>query len=222
VLALAAQGASVVASYRRPGPAVVGLAADLDRLGAHARLVRADAADEDGTRTLAEAARAHAGRVDLLVNNAGVVSHHGIADLDAAEWRRVLEVNVTGMYLTTRAVLDLLGAGASVVNITSAGALRGIADRSHYTASKAAVIGLTRSLCKELGPRGVRVNAVAPGFVCTDQLAGMPPAGLARITAMTALGRVGLPAEVAGAVLFLASDAARYVTGATLHVDGGI
>jgi NAD(P)-dependent dehydrogenase (short-subunit alcohol dehydrogenase family) len=97
-----------------------------------------------------------------------------------------------------------------------------MAARAHYTAAKSGVFGLTRSLCKELAPRGIRVNAVAPGLVETDQMAGVPEAARSRYTAMIALGRVADPAEVAEPVLFLLSDAARYVTGATLHVDGGI
>jgi 3-oxoacyl-[acyl-carrier protein] reductase len=223
VLALARQGARVTACHANPGEAVTSLRKELAAAGAPPHLlVPADVSRADRVAALIEEAHGRFGPIDGIVNNAGVVSHRPIADLEAEEWHRVLDVNLTGMYLVLQAALDRLAAGASVVNVTSAVAFRGMAGRAHYTAAKAGVVGLTRALCKELGPRGIRVNAVAPGLVDTDQLAGVPQAARDRYTGMIALGRFADPEEVAGPVLFLLSDAARYVTGATLHVDGGI
>jgi len=222
VLALVYEGASVVACHRQDGPAAAALAAELEQLGADAQLVRADVTEpSDVDRLMRTVADRHGG-LDLLVNNAGVVSHRPLHELAVQEWREVLDTSLTGAFLTVRAAYPLLRDGAAIVNVGSAGALRGIADRAHYMAAKAGLLGLTRSLCKELGPRGIRVNTVASGYTETDQMAGIPAERRAGIVAKTALGRVALPAEIAAAVLFLASDAASYITGETLHVDGGI
>jgi 3-oxoacyl-[acyl-carrier protein] reductase len=222
VRSLADQRATVTACYARDSEAVATLAKELSELGAEYQLVRADISDPGDVTVLVRQAVERFGTLDGVVNNAGVVSHQPIETLELAEWHRVLDTNLTGMYLTTRAALAHLSAPASIVNITSAVAFRGMAARTHYTAAKSGVLGLTRSLCKELGPRGIRVNAVAPGLVETDQMVDVPEAARARYTGMIPLGRVGEPAELAGPVLFLLSDAARYITGATLHADGGI
>jgi 3-oxoacyl-[acyl-carrier protein] reductase len=217
VLALAEQGATVTACYANPGPAVDSLAAAVD--GAGVRLVRADVRNPEDVTRLAEEC---GGPLHVVVNNAAVVSHHPVAELDEDEWHRVLDTNLTGMYRVVRAVLPYLADPASIVNVSSAVAARGESTLTHYTAAKSGVLGLTRSLAKELGHRGVRVNAIAPGLVDTDQMAGMSAESKQRFEARIPLGRVARPDEMTGAVLFLASDASSYVTGATLHVDGGI
>lgn len=221
VVGLARQGASVVACYSTDSDAVTSLSAELDAMGADVHLTKADVTDPAAISDLAEVVRGRYGSLDVVVHNASVVSQYPLAELPLAEWRRVFDVNVTGLFLVQQAVSDLLNAGASVVMVGSAGALRGAAGRTHYMTTKAAVIGMVRSLSKELGPRRIRVNAVAPGWTETDQSASMPPARRAQVTGMTALGRFATPDEIADSVLFLASDASTYVTGATLHVDGG-
>jgi 3-oxoacyl-[acyl-carrier protein] reductase len=221
-IALAGHGARVTACYARPGPAVDSLAADLAGAGAEHLVAKADVTSAAELDALVAQATDRFGEIHGIVNNAGVVSHRLLEDLDDAEWQRVLDTNLGGMYRTVRAALPHLADGASIVNVTSAVAFRGMAARAHYTAAKAGVTGLTRSLAKELGPRGVRVNSVAPGLVETDQMAGVPEAARTRYTGMIALGRIADPAELAGPVAFLLSDMAGYVTGATLHVDGGI
>ncbi|HET8682191.1 MAG TPA: SDR family oxidoreductase, partial [Micromonosporaceae bacterium] len=138
------------------------------------------------------------------------------------EWHRVLEHNVTATYLVTSAALPAMADGGSVVNIGSSVALRGRSNGVHYTASKAALLGFTRALCKEVGARGIRVNTIAPGLTETEPGAGLPPQAVERIVSMTALGRICQPEDVVAAVLFLAGDNSRYITGATLHVDGGV
>ncbi|WP_433429235.1 SDR family NAD(P)-dependent oxidoreductase [Nonomuraea sp. CA-141351] len=222
VLALAHAGAKVTACYTSRSEAVATLDKTLADLGADYQLVRADVSKPGEVGVLVDRAYERFGVIDGIVNNAGVVSHRTIETLELDEWRRILDVNLTAMYLVVQAALTRLGPDASIVNVTSAVAFRGMAARIHYTAAKAGVAGLTRSMCKELGQRGIRVNAVAPGLVDTDQMAGVPQAAKDRYTAMIALGRIGEPAEQSGPVLFLLSRAARYVTGATLHVDGGI
>lgn len=221
-LAFARGGARVVACHRQASEAAESLERELKELGDGHRLVRADVTDPTAVDGLLAACRETLGGLDVVVNSAGVDGHGQFDTLTDAEWARVLDVNVTGYYLVARAALPLLGEGASVVNVGASVALRGRPGGVHYTASKAAVVGLTRSLCKEFGPRGIRVNTVAPGVVETEPDAGLPPQLAERLRAMTALGRLGTPEDVAGAVLFLASDASRHVSGTTLTVDGGV
>jgi NAD(P)-dependent dehydrogenase (short-subunit alcohol dehydrogenase family) len=222
VLALARRGVSVAACYHQESEAVTSLAAELDQFGNNSHVVQADVSDEAAVTHLVEGVRQRFGGLDVLVNNAGVVSHVPLSKLDLAEWRRILDTNLTGMYLVTRAVLDLMSEGGSVINMTSAVAMVGMVGRIHYTASKSGVIGFTRSLCKELGPRGIRANALAPGIIETDQATGLTPEQRTRYANLTALGRLGQPDDIAQAVLFLASDLSRFVSGVTLNVDGGI
>ncbi|MGW4799057.1 SDR family NAD(P)-dependent oxidoreductase, partial [Nonomuraea sp. NPDC004297] len=156
------------------------------------------------------------------VNNVGVDGSAPFSEISGEEWQRLLDYNVTSAYLVTQAMLGVLADGASVVNIGASAALRGRVNGVHYSASKAALVGFTRGLCKELGPRGIRVNLVAPGLTETEPGAGLPPKVVERIVAITALGRLCRPNDVAGAVLFLAGDTSQYISGVTLNVDGGI
>ena len=219
-LALAAQGVSVAACYANDAAAGEELAAALNGDGSF--VTRADVTDESSVEALVDGVRERFGGLDIVVNNAGVVSHRPLDALDRAEWQRVLDTNLTGMYLVTRAATPLIRPGGSIINIASAVAMVGMPARAHYTASKAGVLGLTRSLCKELGPRGIRVNAVSPGIIETDQLAELTAQQRERYAALAALSRLGEPADVGDAVLFLASDLSRFVSGITMNVDGGI
>jgi len=222
VLALAQQGVRVTACYVQDSDDVTTLGKELADMGAENLVLRADVTSPQDVESLFAAATRRFGPVHVLVNNAGVVSHRPLAELDLDEWHRVLDTNLTAMYLTTRAALPRLSPHASVVNVASAVATHGAPMLAHYTASKAGVLGLTRALCKELGGQGIRVNAIALGLVDTDQMAAVSAEARTKYTNMIALGRIADPADVAGAVLFLASDAAPYITGATLNVDGGI
>jgi NAD(P)-dependent dehydrogenase (short-subunit alcohol dehydrogenase family) len=221
-LALAAQGVSVAACYANDVAAGEELQSALAAHGDGSYVTRADVADEASVGALVDGVRERLGGLDILVNNAGVVSHRPLADLDPAEWQRVLDTNLTGVYLVTRAALPLMASGGSIVNIASAVAMVGMPARAHYTASKAGVLGLTRSLCKELGPRYIRVNAISPGIIETDQLAGLTAEQRARYASLAALNRLGEPRDVGDAVLLFASDLSRFISGATVNVDGGI
>ncbi|WP_406379394.1 SDR family NAD(P)-dependent oxidoreductase [Streptomyces sp. NBC_01618] len=221
-LAFARAGARVVVGHRTAGEPAQELARDLAGTGPDHVLVQADVTSAEGTAALADAVREHLGGLDVLVNNVGVDGHVKFDDLDAEEWHRVIDHNVTSAYLVTRALLGLLADGASVVNVGASVALRGRAFGVHYSASKAALVGFGRALGKELGGRGIRVNTVAPGVTETEPGAGLPPQIAQRLAGMTALGRLGTPDDVAGAVLYLAGDTATYVTGTTIEVDGGI
>lgn len=218
---LARSGARVVACHRTDDSSATTLAEELARSGEQHAVIRADVADESQVQTLADQVRGVLGGLDAVVNNAGVDGHARLEDLDVEEWYRVLNVNVTAYYLVVRAMLPLLADPSSVVNIGASVALRGRPDGSHYTASKAAVHGLTRSMAKEFGPRGVRVNLVAPGVIDKGE-DDLPPQVARAIVSMTALGRLGDCSDVANAVAFLISDKSRYISGSTLHVDGGM
>lgn len=222
VRALAGQGCAVIGTYVRDTAAVRALADELEARRDGSALVQADASDAAQIEALAETVRQRLGGLDLLVNNAGVVSHKTLDELSIEEWHRVLDTNLTGMFLLTRAVSGLLSEGASIVNLTSGAAMVGIAGRIHYTASKAGVIGFTRSLAREMGPRGIRVNAIAPGIIDTDQASHLTPELRERYSRMAALGRLGEAEDVARVVLFLASDLSGFVSGAVVAVDGGI
>jgi 3-oxoacyl-[acyl-carrier protein] reductase len=134
----------------------------------------------------------------------------------------VLDTNLTGMFLVTRAAVPHMPDGSSIINMTSAAAMVGMVARTHYTASKSGVMGFTRSLCKELGPRQIRVNALAPGIIDTDQASGLDEQQRARYAGLAALGRLGDGDDIAGPTLFLASDLSRFVSGVIINVTGGI
>ncbi|MFC4533228.1 SDR family NAD(P)-dependent oxidoreductase [Sphaerisporangium dianthi] len=219
-LALARAGARLVTCYRDDQDAAKVMAAELEELGDH-RVVRADVTDAGDVARLVQECVTHMGGLDVLVSNAGTISHVPFEDLTAAEWQRVLDTNLTAMYRLVQQALPLLPAGASVIGVGSRSAFVGIPQRAHYTAAKAGMVGLVRSLAKELGPRGIRVNLVSPGVIDPGD-GTLPEPVRRRYEGLTALGRLGTPEEVAGAVLFLAGDASSYVTGETIHVDGGI
>jgi 3-oxoacyl-[acyl-carrier protein] reductase len=221
-LAFAQAGADVLTCSRTADEAAHSLATELKEIGGEHRVVEADVSDPAGVEALIEEARTGFGRVDVLVHNAGAISHIPFAQLSTTDWDRVIGTNLTAAYLLVQGALPLLSAGSSVINIGSRSAMVGIPLRAHYTASKAGLVGLTRSLAKELGPdRKIRVNIVAPGVIEPEN-EPLPEAVVAKYTKLTALGRLGRPHEIAGAVLFLASDLSSYVTGETINVDGGI
>ncbi|MEU3861288.1 SDR family oxidoreductase [Streptomyces sp. NPDC028722] len=226
VLALAAAGADVLTCHRQDNDDAQSLVRVLKELPGDHHVVKADVGRPEDVDRLLEECRIRFGRLDTVVNNAGVISHVPFAELSLEEWRRILDANLTAPFLVTQKALPLLAEKASVINIGSRVATVGLPLRAHYTASKAGVIGLSRSLAKELGPRGIRVNVVAPGVIETEEAAKLPPeeyeALQQRYRHMTALGRLGLPAEVASVVVYLAGSASGYLTGETIHVDGGI
>ena len=222
VLGLARSGAPVAAVYQRHSEAVESLSAELKAMGGDSYAAQADVSDERSVASMVQGVRERFGRIDTLVNNAGVVSHRTLADLDLAEWKRIIDVNLTSIYLVTKAVVPAMPSGASIINLTSAVADRGMIGRTHYTASKMGIIGFTRSLSKEMGPKGIRANAVAPGIIETDQASGLNPEQRARYAGLAALNRLGQSEDLVGICLFLASDLSLFISGQTIKVDGGI
>ncbi len=226
VLATAAAGGDVITCYRSEDESVASLVRELKEIGGDHHVIRADIGDPAEVTRLMDEVRTRFGQLEVLVNNAGVISHVPYAKLPLAEWHRIIDTNVTAAFQIIQEALPLLSPGASVINIGSKSSEVGIPLRAHYTAAKAAIVGLTKSLAKELGPQGFRFNVLAPGVIVTEAMLALPPDQLeamrTRYTAKTALARLGEVDEIAGGMLFLASDLSRYVTGEVLHVDGGI
>jgi 3-oxoacyl-[acyl-carrier protein] reductase len=196
-------------------------------LGAAARFARTDVTDEASCKAMAQAALAAFGRIDVLINNAGLVNipQHDLWELEVAEWDRIMNVNARGVWLVTKSVVPGMRAsgGGSIVNISSNTFLSGRAKVVHYVASKGAVIGITRTAARELGPFNIRVNAIMPGSTITDERRerGYDKARAQFLIDSQALKHEEVPADLVGVAAFLASDDARFITGQSLNVDGG-
>lgn len=196
---------------------------ELDALG-RARFIPVDVTSSSQVREMAAKTVETFGRVDVLINNAGITMDALLTKLDENAWEKVLAVNLTGVFLCTKAVVPYMieqGQGV-ILNATSVVGLYGNIGQTNYAATKAGVIGLTRTWAKELGPKGIRVNAVAPGFIATEMTAKVPEKILDRVCQQTPLKKLGRPEDIAAAYLFLASDEAQYINGAVLSVDGGL
>jgi NAD(P)-dependent dehydrogenase (short-subunit alcohol dehydrogenase family) len=212
-------GASVVLHCRRDRAAATVLAAEA---GDRAFVVTGDLSSESAAADVAAAAVERFGRLDVWVNNAGGQPVAGLMAMAPEEFDAVVSGNLGTVFHGTRAAASRMVRGGAIVNIASIEALQPADGHSHYAAAKAAVVAHTRAAALELGPLGIRVNAVAPGLIARPGIAEQWPDGVARWEAACPLGRLGEPEDVADACLFLASDAARWVTGALLVVDGGI
>jgi 3-oxoacyl-[acyl-carrier protein] reductase len=226
VRAMAREGANVAFSYRQQESAAHALQEELIASHPEQRFhpVQFDAADYDGTRRGVTRVVEALGPVDVLINNAGIVHDASLVQLTPQQWSRVIDVNLTGAFNAAKAVtFDLMKKRAGViVNITSVAGIYGNAGQTNYAASKAGLIGFTLSLAKEVGPYGVRVVAVAPGFIETDMSRDLLRAKGDGFRKMTSLRRIGTADEVAKVVVFVASDAASYITGEVIRVDGGL
>ncbi|RIK52541.1 MAG: hypothetical protein DCC57_09720 [Chloroflexi bacterium] len=228
-LALAEAGAEVVVNdlNAESGQAT---AAEIRRRGGRSFFVQADVARQDEVEAMLTALAGRYQALHLLVNNAGFNLFKGIEETTLEEWNAIFSVDAAGVYLVTRAMLPLLKAagGASIVNIASVHAQMTIANITAYAAAKGAVVAMGRSLAQELGPFGIRVNTISPGFMDTPLLARWlasepdPAATLARVNGYHPLGRIGKPEDIGHLVTFLASDFAGFITGANIVVDGGL
>lgn len=199
------------------------LADELRETGTRAVALRADVSDVGAAEQAVAAAVKAFGRLDHLVCNAGITRDAMIWKMTEEAWDRVIDVNLKGCFAYCRAVSGLFRAQrhGRIVNIASVNGMRGKAGQANYAASKAGIIALTRTLARELGPKGVNVNCVAPGMVRTEMATKLPPDILEKAIAETALGRIAEPEDVARVVVFLCSEAARHITGEVIRVDGG-
>lgn len=221
-LALAAEGASVAVNYANSSGAADAVVAEIQAMGADAIAFQADVSQPDQVTGLVAAVVEKWGRVDVLVNNAGITRDTLLLRMDLAQWQAVIDLNLTGVFLCTKAISKIMLKQRSgrIINIASVSGQMGLPGQSNYSAAKAGVIGFTKSIAKELASRSITVNAIAPGFISTDMTEGLEAE---EILKAIPLGRYGEPEDIAGMVRFLASDpAAAYITGQTFNVDGGM
>jgi 3-oxoacyl-[acyl-carrier protein] reductase len=221
-LALASTGVKVVVNYAQAAGAAEALVAEISQGGGQALAVAADVSKAEEVERLVEKTLAQWGRIDILVNNAGITRDSLLLRMKLEDWQAVIDLNLTGVFLCTKAVAKVMLKQKSgrIINITSVSGLGGNSGQANYSAAKAGVVGFTKTVAQELASRGVTVNAVAPGFIATDMTQNL---NAEPILASIPLGRYGQPEEVAGMIRFLATDpAAAYITGQTFNVDGGI
>ncbi len=223
-LTLAEHGADVAINYAGNTAAAEEVKGAIESMGRKAILVQGSVADTDGVQTIVNQVVKELGRLDILINNAGITRDGLLMRMKEADWDAVLETNLKGVYNCSKAVMRTMMKQKSgrIVNMASVVGEMGNAGQANYAAAKAGVIGFTKSLAKEVASRGITVNAVAPGFIATDMTSVLTDEQKAEMARTIPLGRAGQPQDVANAVLFLVSEEAAYITGQVLNVDGGM
>ncbi len=225
VIAMTNAGANVAFTYQSSKVAAEALAQTLEaEKGVRCRAYQANVASVEDMQRIVKQVIADLGAITILVNNAGITRDRSFLKMSKEMWDEVMRVNLDGVFNATQLVAqDMVGAGwGRIINISSVVGQTGNFGQTNYAATKGAVISFTESLARELARKGITVNAVAPGFIETDMVSGMPEAALNQVKAMTPMGRLGKPEEIADAVVFLASPRASYVTGQVLGVNGGM
>jgi 3-oxoacyl-[acyl-carrier protein] reductase len=224
-LELAQRGADVAFNYAKSAEAAEALKAEIEALGVRVMAAQGDVADTEAAAEMVKSVKDNFGRIDFLVNNAGIVRDTLILRMKEDDWDAVIDTNLKGAWNFAKAALRVMlrqDTGGSILNITSISGVIGMAGQSNYSASKAGMIGLTKSLAREVASRKVTVNALALGMIATDMSSGLNEAYQAKIIEQIPLGRFGETEEVARIACFLLSDDARYITGQVIQVDGGL
>jgi 3-oxoacyl-[acyl-carrier protein] reductase len=223
-LHFAAEGACVTAAYLSNDAAAVALLEEAKGLSGTIRTVKADVSCQEGAIALMEAAAKGRGHIDVLVNNAGIIRDNYLVMMADDDWEAVIRGNLSPLFHCCKwGARKMIGnRSGAIINLSSVSGIMGTAGQTNYASSKGAAISFTKSLARELGPMGIRVNAVAPGLIETEMVAGMKKEFVDNIVKSTSAGRIGRPEEVAEAVAFLASGRASYINGQCLIVDGGL
>ncbi len=222
--ALARDGFDVAVGYGSDADGAQRTVASVTATGRAAVALQADVADEDQAGGLVDAAEAQLGPLDAAVLNAGITRDGLFLRMSADDWRAVIDTNLTGAFFVSRAAVRgmMRRRSGSIVAVSSIVGLIGNPGQANYAAAKAGMIGMVKSLAKEVGPRGIRVNAVAPGYIATDMTSALSDEQRAQVRAGTPLGRLGTPEDVSGVVAFLCSPDAAFITGSVIRVDGGL
>ncbi|MEL6252089.1 MAG: 3-oxoacyl-[acyl-carrier-protein] reductase [Bacteroidota bacterium] len=220
----AAQGAQVAFTFRSSVEKAQALEAELKAKGVEAKGYQVDAGDFEGIQKTLDDVLATFGRIDVVVNNAGITKDNLLLRMNEEQWNQVITTNLNSVFYTTKALLRpmLKQRSGSFINISSVVGLTGNAGQANYAASKSGMIGFTKSVAKEIGSRGIRANVVAPGFIATEMTAELPEKELANWLEGIPLKRAGEPKDVADLCVFLASDMSSYITGQVFNVDGGM
>lgn len=223
-LTLAGYGAKVVVNYNGSKEKAMEVVEAIQAMGGEAMAIQASVASEEACAKMVEEVLSQYGKVDILVNNAGITKDNLMMKISEADWDAVVDTNLKGSFMMIKQLYRsfLKQRSGRIINLTSVTALLGNAGQTNYAASKAGVIGLTKSVARELASRGVTVNAVAPGFIDTDMTQAMTDAAKEATVAQIPLKRIGNTKDVAETVAFLASDKAAYITGQVISVDGGM
>ena len=221
---LAKAGADIVVNFIGNEAVAQETVEAIEALGRKAIKIKANVGDADDVQAMVDEAHATFGHIDILVNNAGITRDGLLIRMKDSDWDEVLNINLKGVYLVTKAVAKLMvkQRAGRIINMTSVSGVTGNVGQANYAAAKAGVIGFTKTCAKELAARGITVNAIAPGFIETAMTDVLPEKIKEGIAATVPLGRMGQPEEIAGVVTFLASDFASYITGQVLNVDGGM
>lgn len=221
--AFAGAGYGVAVNYNNSAEKAAGLCRELEKFSVKALPFKADVSDKRAVEKMCAEIEKSMGGIDVLVNNAGIAEQALFTDITEEMWDRMFAVNVKGAYNCTQAVLPRMirEKCGRIVNISSMWGISGASCEVHYSASKAALIGFTKALAKEVGLSGITVNCVAPGVISTDMNGSLTPEVLAELKEETPLNRLGTPEDAANAILFLASEKAAFITGQILSVDGG-
>lgn len=223
-LAMAGAGADIVVNYASNDAAAAEVAELIRATGQRVFLFKADVANPEAADNLVKAAQAEFGRVDILVNNAGINRDNLVLRMKDEDWDAVLSINLKGAFNCARAAARVMVKKqyGRIINMSSVVGLTGNVGQANYAAAKAGLLGLTKALAKELSSRNITVNAVAPGFIATEMTGKLPEKVTEKLLAQIPMKRFGEPDDVAGLVVFLASDAAAYITGQTIAADGGM